>query len=61
VGGLIGRVVIAWKGDRQGERGTVERVDTPYYCFVRWGDGEVTHYWTAWLTRPELCKGRLGR
>lgn len=53
---VIGRKVVAWRGDRDGQEGVVVRVDTPYRTEVRWQDGETTWYETAALTRPWLLK-----
>ncbi len=53
---MIGKRVVAWRGDRKGEHGLVIRVDTPYYCFVRWDDGETTHYEAAAITWEEFCR-----
>lgn len=53
---MIGQRVVAWRGDRAGQRGVVVRVDGIYHCFVRWDDGEVTHYESAAVTWQSFCK-----
>jgi len=55
---VIGRKVVAWRGDRDGQEGVVVRVDTPYYTEVQWANGDITWYETAALTRPYLLKNR---
>lgn len=46
--GGVGNRVIAWRGDRKDDHGTVTRMDGIYHCYIRWdSDGEETHYENA--------------
>lgn len=56
----VGRVVVAWRGERHGQRGVIVRTDGVYHCYVRWQDGEITHYENAALTRPEFIARNTG-
>lgn len=57
----IGRRVVAWRGERELQHGTITRVDGIYHVYVRWDDGEETHYEASALTRPKFVQHNTPR
>lgn len=53
---MIGKRIYAWRGERQGQFGVTVRVDGITHCFVRWDDGETTHYRNADVCWAEFIR-----
>jgi hypothetical protein len=51
---LINVRVVAWRGTRQDQHGTILKVDGVYHCYVKWDNGDYTHYETAAIMREEF-------